>query len=63
MAIKIRQILHSFEQLPETDKHRVVAELVRWSAKAPQPPVSDDELVAAADYLLVARDNEESRCG
>ena len=60
MPTTVEQILRSFESLSEAEKYRLMRELLRWSALSPQPPLSDDALVAAADELFVALDKEES---
>ena len=59
MTSTVEEILRSFEALPEADKHRLVVELLRWSAKTPRPPLTDDELVATADEIFLGYDREE----
>ena len=56
MATTVEQILQSFEALPETDQQRLVIELLRRSANT---PLSDDELVGAADEVFQGYDREE----
>ena len=61
MATKVEEILRSFDELAEKDKDRLAAQILRWSALRPQPPPTDDELVAAADEIFLGLDRDEER--
>lgn len=59
MATTLQEILHSVEALPDADKERLLRELLRWSALAPHPTLTDDELTAAGDEIFQLYDREE----
>jgi len=49
MTNRVRQLLDSFDALPETEKHEVLAELLRRLAYASP---SDDDLTQIADLVF-----------
>jgi hypothetical protein len=59
MTIQAQEILHSFDLLPEGDKREVVAEIVRRGLAMNIAPLSDDDLVGAAEELFVQLDSCE----
>jgi len=63
MATKVEEILRSFEDLPEAEKDRLAAQILRWSVRRPQPPPSDDELVGAAEEIFLGLDRDEQGRG
>ncbi len=52
-------LIDSFKSLPEVEKHQVASEILRWSRTADHPPLSEEELIAAADDVFQALDQEE----
>jgi hypothetical protein len=60
MALSAQQIIESFEGLPESEKQRVAYEILRRSIYVDVPPLTDEELVAAAEDVFLALDARES---
>jgi hypothetical protein len=54
-----RKLVASFESLPETDKHEVLAELLSRTLKSNYSSPSNDELLAAADEIFLELDRRE----
>ncbi|HEX9653807.1 MAG TPA: hypothetical protein VGA99_08850 [bacterium] len=63
MTAEIRDILSSFERLPETDKREVALEIIRRTLDFSFPPLSDEELVANAEDVFLELDLGESGDG
>jgi hypothetical protein len=63
MALSAQQIIESFEGLPESEKQRVAYEILRRSVYFDVPPLTDEELVAAAEDLFLALDARELENG
>ena len=63
MALSAQQIIESFEGLPESEKQTVAYEILRRSVYADVPPLTDEELVAAAEGVFLALDARESEDG
>ena len=63
MTTQVREILASFDRLREDDKREVVTEFLRRSVTTDALPLSDEELVAAADDLFsqLDRDNGDDQ--
>ena len=59
MALSAKQIIESFEGLPESEKQRVAYEILRRSVCLDVPPLTDEELVAAAEDIFLALDASE----
>jgi hypothetical protein len=59
MTQATQKLLEQFEALPEQERSELVAELARRVALAPHDAPIDDDLVAAADRLLVELDRRE----
>jgi hypothetical protein len=60
MTARAQELLHSFEQLGDVDKREIVSELLRRSTEIDTPPLSDEELVGAAEELFLQLDREEA---
>ena len=61
MTIQAQEILHSFDLLPDGDKREVVAEILRRGLAMNVPPLSDSDLVGAAEAIFLQLDScEES---
>jgi hypothetical protein len=63
MATDIQSILQSFDLLPDSQKREVAFEIVRRSLQLDTPPLSDDDLVSAADDLFLQLDRNEGGDG
>ena len=63
MSATVQELFRSFEALPESEKHELASAILRWSGQADHPPLTDDELVRAADALFVTLDEREERGG
>ena len=59
MTANVRQLLNSFEQLPETDKREAFAEIVRRSLQIDFPPLEDAAFVECAEELFLRLDRQE----
>lgn len=63
MALSAQQIIDSFERLPESEKLKVTYEILRRSTRLEIPPLTDEELIAAAEDLFLALDAKEAKHG
>lgn len=59
MTAEAKHIVDDFRSLPDAAKREVLAELVRISGRIEYPPISDDELLAAANDVFLAYDERE----
>jgi hypothetical protein len=59
MTASVKQVLDSFDALPESDKHEAAVEILR-RVGGEKADLSDAELAAIADDLFSALDDEES---
>ncbi len=60
MTVTVENLLVSFEQLTESEKHDLAIEIVRRTDIFGSPDLSDDELALAAEDLFLALDQEEA---
>lgn len=60
MTAEAKHIVDDFQALPDTAKREVLAELVRISGRIDYPPVTDDELLSAANDVFLAYDERET---
>jgi hypothetical protein len=58
MTAPVRQILDSFDALPDADKHEAAVEILRRVVG--QQDLPEDALVGLADELFCALDDEEA---
>jgi hypothetical protein len=56
----VQQILQSFEHLSEEDKRQILRELLRRSVTLDAPPLSEEQLVRAAEDLFLQVDRSEA---
>jgi hypothetical protein len=61
MTGQVRNILDSFDMLPEADKRELAVEIIRRSLELNLPPLTDDELVGAAEETFLELDRPNSR--
>ena len=59
MTVQAQEILHSFDLLPDGDKREVVAEILRRGLAMDVSPLSDSNLVAAAEEIFLQLDSGE----
>jgi hypothetical protein len=60
MTKTARQLINSFEALPEQEQQEVLAELLRHLIDSPYATPSDDDLVHAADQVFQDYDRREA---
>ncbi len=60
MSTSIHQLLESFDQLPETEKREVAAEILRRTINFDLPEMSDEELTLNAEQLFLQLDAREA---
>lgn len=60
MTQAVKNLLASFEQLTEPEKHDLAIEVVRRADIFGSPDMSDDELALAGEDLFLALDREEA---
>ncbi len=60
MTQTVENLLVSFEQLTEPEKHDLAVEVVRRTDIFGAPELSDEELALAAEDLFLALDHEEA---
>jgi hypothetical protein len=60
MTIAAKQLLSSFDSLPDADKHQVAVEILRRVSSSSHD-LSDDALIAAAEELFGALDADEAK--
>jgi hypothetical protein len=59
MTAQVRTLLDSFDLLPDPDKQELAAEIIRRSLMFSTPPLTDEQLVGAAEEIFVALDRSE----
>lgn len=60
MTAEAKHIVDDFRAMRDAAKREVLAELVRISGGIDYPPMSDDELLAAANDVFLTYDRRES---
>ncbi len=61
MTRAAKQVIDSFEALPEQDKQDVLAQLLRRLIDSPYAPPTDEELTHAADSVFQEYDRREAQ--
>jgi hypothetical protein len=61
MSTAARQLIESFEALPEADQHEVLVELLRHTFESSYSTPSDEELLLAADQIFQELDQREAQ--
>jgi len=59
MTNAAKELLDTFDSLPEDERHEVVRAILRLAAGSDHQAPDDDDLVAAADEVFLALDREE----
>jgi hypothetical protein len=55
-----QKLIESFESLPETEQHEVLAQLLRRLIESPYASLSDEDLTQAADLIFQEFDHSEA---
>jgi hypothetical protein len=63
MNLSMQQIIDSFELLPDSEKQKVAFEILRRSVHLEVPPLTDEDLIAAAEDLFLTLDALEAENG
>ena len=61
MSTAVREILKSFEQLPEPEQREFVAIILRRAVEMEMLPPTDEEFVSVAEELFLELDREEEQ--
>jgi hypothetical protein len=61
MTNTARQLVDSFEALPEDERHEVLGQLLRCILDKPYASLSDEELTGTADVLFQDYDSGEAQ--
>jgi len=61
MSPAVQHLIESFEHLPEPDKATAASEILRRSTYLDLPPLSDEELVLAAEAVFLELDRAEEQ--
>ena len=56
MSTSAREIIESFDRLPESEKQEVASEILRRALSLNIPPLSDDELALNAEEIFLELD-------
>lgn len=59
MSTAARQLIESFEALPEADQREVLAQLLRHTFESSYSALLDEELLLAADQVFQELDQRE----
>jgi hypothetical protein len=60
MTAQIQDMLHTFDLLPDGDKRELASEILRRTLMLDVPPLSDEQLVGAAEELFLELDRSEA---
>ncbi|MFL6203303.1 MAG: hypothetical protein ACJ76J_29400 [Thermoanaerobaculia bacterium] len=61
MTHAARQLIETFEALPEGEKQVVTMEILRRTALEDHPPLDEAELILAADQVFLELDRREEQ--
>lgn len=61
MTNAAKQLIDSFESLPEREKHEVLSQLLPRLMDTPYSSLSDEELTGAADVVFQEYDRREGQ--
>ena len=60
MTAQVQEILQSIDRLADEDQRELVAELLRRNVAIDTPPLSDEQLIDAAQELFLQLDRDEA---
>ena len=63
MTAGVRELLNSFDQLPEAEQREAATEILRRSLSLELPPIDDETLVERAEELFLNLDRQEAGGG
>ena len=63
MTTQVRELLHSFELLPDGDKRELAAEILRRSLTLDALPLSDEQFIMTAEEVFLQLDEREAKDG
>lgn len=60
MTQTARQVLETFDRLPEPEQREVASQILRRTVQLEAPPLTDETLVLAAEELFLELDQREA---
>ena len=60
MTTQVRNILESFDMLPDVDKRELAAEILRRSQWLDTPSLTDEQLIGEAENTFLELDRREA---
>jgi hypothetical protein len=60
MTAQVQDMLRTFDLLPEGEKRELAGEILRRTLMLDVPPLSDEQLVGAAEDLFLQLDRSEA---
>ena len=60
MSPVVKELLKSFEALPEVEWHQLASAILRWSQEVEHPPLTEEALLASANEVFLRLDREEA---
>jgi hypothetical protein len=60
MTAQVQELLHTFDLLPDGDKRELASEILRRTLTLDALPLSDEQLVGAAEELFLQLDHNEA---
>jgi hypothetical protein len=60
MTAQVQDMLRTFDLLPDGDKRELASEILRRTLILDVPPLSDEQLVGAAEELFLQLDRSEA---
>ncbi len=61
MTTDIKEILNTFDLLPDNDKRDLASEILRRTIHFDFPPLTDKELIQSAEKLFLDLDRREAK--
>jgi hypothetical protein len=61
MSTDIKEILNTFDLLPDNDKKDLASEILRRTIHFDFPPLTDEELIQSTEKLFLDLDRRESQ--
>jgi hypothetical protein len=61
MTTDVKEILNTFDLLPDNDKKDLASEILRRTVHFDFPPLTDEELIQSAERLFLDLDRRESQ--
>jgi hypothetical protein len=61
MTTDVKEILNTFDLLPDNDKKDLASEILRRTVHFDFPPLTDEELIRSAEKLFLGLDRREAK--